>query len=87
MKGVVQGQHETMLIDGGDSHNFIDIAMLERRHIPIVDFQGLLVEVEGGHTMACDRYIPKMSLTLGKYTLKQDFYAVDISDTNIILGV
>jgi hypothetical protein len=37
--------------------------------------------------MACDRYIPQMSLTLGRYTLTQDFYVVDIPDTNIILGV
>jgi len=58
-----------MLIDGGASHNFIDMAMVERRHIPTVDFEGFLVEVPGGHTMDCDRYIPHMRLTLGKYTL------------------
>jgi hypothetical protein len=87
IKGVVQGQRETMLIDGGASHNFIDIAMVERRHIPTIVFEGFLVEVEGGRTIACDRYIPQMSLTLGRYTLTHDFYVVDILDTNIILGV
>jgi hypothetical protein len=76
-----------VLIDGGASHNFIDMAMVERRHIPTVDFEGFLVEVAGGRTMACDKYIPQMSLTLGRYTLTQDFYVVDIPDTNIILGV
>jgi hypothetical protein len=54
MKGVVQGQRYTVFIDGGASHNFIDVAMVERRHIPIVDFEGFLVEVTGGRTMACD---------------------------------
>jgi hypothetical protein len=58
MKGVLQGHRETMLVDGGASHNFIDIAMVERRHIPMVDFEGFLVEVAGGRTMACDKYIP-----------------------------
>jgi hypothetical protein len=87
MKGVVQGQWATVLIDGGASHNFIDVAMVERRHIPTVDFEGFLVEVAGGRTIACDKYIPQMSLTLGRYTLIQDFYVVDIPDTNIILGV
>jgi hypothetical protein len=38
MKGVVQGQRATVLIDGRDSHNFIDMAMVDRRHIPTVDF-------------------------------------------------
>ena len=76
-----------MLIDGGASHNFIDMAMVERRHIPTVDFAGFLVEVAGGRTMTCDRYIPQMSLNLGRYTLTKDFYVVDIPNTNIILGV
>jgi hypothetical protein len=87
IKGVVQGQRETVLIDGGVSHNFIDIAMVERRHLPTVEFEGFLVEVAGGRTIACDRYIPQMNLTLGRYTLTQDFYVVNIPDTNIILGV
>jgi hypothetical protein len=34
IKGVVQGQRAIVLIDGGTSHNFIDIAMVERRHHP-----------------------------------------------------
>jgi hypothetical protein len=52
-----------------------------------VEFEGFLVEVAGGRTIACDRYIPQMNLTLGRYTLTQDFYVVNIPDTNIILGV
>jgi hypothetical protein len=75
------------LIDAGASNNFIDIAMVERRHLPIVEFEGFLVEVARGRTIACDRYIPQMNLTLGRYTLTQDFYVVNIPDTNIILGV
>jgi hypothetical protein len=69
MKGVLWGQRATLLLNGGASHNFIDIAMVERRHIPTVDFEGFLVEVAGGRTITCDRYIPQMRLTLGRYTL------------------
>jgi hypothetical protein len=61
--------------------------MVERRNIPRVDFEGFLVEVAGGHTIACDRYIPQMSLTLGRYNFIHEFYVVDIPDTNIVLGV
>jgi hypothetical protein len=86
-KGVVEGQRATVLIDGGASHNFINMAMVERKHIPTIDLEGFLVEVAGERTIACDRHIPQMSLTLGRYTLIQDFYVVDIPDTNIILGV
>jgi hypothetical protein len=76
-----------VLIDGGASHNFIDSTLLKRRHIPTVGFEGFKVEVVGGSTMPCDRYIPCMSLTLGRHELVQDVYVMDLPDTNIILGV
>jgi hypothetical protein len=87
MRGVLQGQRVLVLIDGGASHNFIDAALLKRRHIPTVEFEGFKVEVAGGSTMPCNRYIPGMKLTLGRHELVQDVYVMDLPDTNIILGV
>jgi hypothetical protein len=72
MRGVLQGQRVSVLIDGGAYHNFIDAALLKRRHIPTVEFEGFKVEVVGGSTMPCDRYIPGMKLTLGRHELVQD---------------
>ena len=45
------------------------------------------MEVAGGRTMPCDRYISGMKLTLDRHDLAQDFYVMDLPDTNIILGV
>jgi hypothetical protein len=87
MRGVLSGQKVSVLIDGGASHNFIDSALLKRRHIPTIEFEGFRVEVAGEHTMPCDRYIPGMKLTLGRHDLAQDFYVMDLPNTNIILGV
>jgi hypothetical protein len=87
MRGVLEGQRVSVLIDGGASHNLIDAALLKRRHIPTVDFEGFKVEVAGGSTIPCNRYIPGMKLTLGRHVLFQDVYVMDIPDTNIILGV
>jgi hypothetical protein len=87
MRGVLQGQRVSILIDGGASHNFIDTTLLKRTHIPIVEFEGFKVEVASGSTMPCDRYIPGMNLTLGRHELILDVYVMDLSDTNIILGV
>jgi hypothetical protein len=69
MRGVLQGHKVSVLIDGGASHNFIDSALLQRRHIPTIEFEGFRVEVEGGRTMPCDRYILGMKLTLGRHDL------------------
>jgi hypothetical protein len=87
MRGVLQGQKVSVLIDGGASHNFINSSLLQRRHIPTVEFEGFKVEVAGGSTMPCNRYIPGMKLTLGRHDLVQDIYVMDLPDTNIILGV
>jgi len=45
------------------------------------------VEVVGGCTMACDRYIPEINITLGMHDLEKHFYVMYLPDTNIILGV
>jgi hypothetical protein len=87
MSGVLQGQKVSVLIDGGASHNFIDSILLQRRHIPTVDFEGFRVEVAVGRTMPCDRYILGMKLTLGRHNLAHDFYVMELPDTNIILRV
>jgi hypothetical protein len=87
MRGVFQGKKVSVLIDGGASHNFIDSALLRRRHIPIVEYEGFKVDVPGGSIMPCDSYIPGMKLTLGRHELLQDVYVMDLRDTNIILGV
>jgi hypothetical protein len=87
MRGVLQGQRVSVLIDGGASHNFIDATLLKRRHIPTVEFEGFKVEVAGGSTMPCNKYIPGMKLTLVRHDLVQDVYVMDLLDTNIILGV
>jgi hypothetical protein len=36
--------------------------------------------------MPCDSYISGMKLTLGRRDLAQDFYVMDLPETNIILG-
>jgi hypothetical protein len=52
MRGVLQGQKVSILIDGGASHNLIDSALVKRRHIPIVEFEEFRVEVAGGQCYA-----------------------------------
>jgi len=37
--------------------------------------------------MPCDRYIPGLDLTLGRYDLAQDFYVMDLLYTNVILRI
>jgi hypothetical protein len=74
------------LVDGGATHNFINATLIARRHIPKEEFEGFNVVVENGY-MTCTQRIRGLDVTLGNYTLIDDFYVVDSTDTNVVLGV
>jgi hypothetical protein len=87
LKGLVQGQRMTTLVDGGATHNFIDASMVARRGLRIEEFEGFHVAVADGYTMSCLDMVPHLEVKLGNYTLTDTFYVVDLSDTDVVLGV
>ena len=46
-KGVVLGQRASVLVDGGATHNLIDVYMVEKINIPIEPFNGFIVVILG----------------------------------------
>ena len=86
-KGVVLGQRDSILVDGGATHNFIDEYMVNKRNIPIEPFDGFIVVILGHNTMQCKTWVPKLQVTVGNYTFVDSFYVVDVADTNVVLGV
>jgi hypothetical protein len=87
VKGVLQGHKVTILIDGGESHKFIDGNMVERRGISTEEFDGFIVVILGGHQMIFTKWIPKLTTTMGNYSMTDDLFMMDIPDTNVVLGV
>jgi hypothetical protein len=75
------------LIDSGASHNFIDATMVDRREISTEEFDGFTMIIPGGYQMDCTRWIPKLKIAMGNYTLTDEFFVVDVSDTNMVLRV
>ena len=37
--------------------------------------------------MECNRWIPDLQVNIGDYTVKDNFYVVNVVDTNMVLGV
>jgi hypothetical protein len=87
LKGLVQGQRMTTLVDGGATHNFIDASLVARRGLRTKEFEGFHVAVADGYTMTCLDMIPNLEVKLGKYTLTDTFYVVDLSYIDVVLGV
>jgi len=87
MRGGVQGHRVTMLVDGGASHNFIDASLVEWKGITTEAFEGFSVIILGENTLNCTRYVPQMTLSLGNYTITNEFFMVKVPNTNVVLGV
>ena len=65
----------------------MDVALVDMKGIPTEEFEGFNVEVADGYTLECTHMIKGLHVTLGNYTLTDDFYVVDLVDTNIVLGI
>jgi len=84
---IVQGQRVTTLVDGGATHNFIDVVLVTRRRIPMEDFEGFNVVLADGYNMMCTQRIKGLEVSLGNYTLTDYFYVIDLEDIHVVIGV
>ena len=37
--------------------------------------------------MDCTKWVPKLQVTIGNHTITDNFYVVNVADTNVVLGV
>jgi hypothetical protein len=75
------------LIDGGAIHNFIDASLVSRHALQTEEFEGFDVAVEDGHTVECLDRVLNLDMKLDNYTERDTFYLVDLSNTDVVLGV
>ena len=76
-----------VLIDGGEIHNFIDVAWVTRKGIQTEGFKGFIVAVVGNNNVECNHWIPKLNVTLGNYNMTYSFYVVNVAYANVVLRV
>jgi hypothetical protein len=87
VRGVLRRHGITTLFDGGETHNFIDLAWVARRQMTTKEFKGFSVTMVDGYNVSCTKNISKLVVTLGNYTLTNGFCIIDMADFNIVLGV
>jgi hypothetical protein len=51
------------------------------------EFEGITVAVANGYTMTCLDMVPELEVKLGNYTVTDTFYVVDLSYTDVVLGI
>jgi hypothetical protein len=61
--------------------------LVSRRALQTEEFEGFDVAVADGHTVECLDRVPDLEIKLGNYTVRDTFYVVDLSNTDVVLGV
>ena len=57
------------------------------RKLKYENFNGFTVIIPGNNSMDCTKWILKLQVTIGNYTITDNFYVVNVADINVVLGV
>lgn len=76
-----------VLVDSEATQNFIDAWIMEWRGIHTETFEGFSVLVPRNQRMQCVKYVPNLTLTMGKYSTINHFFVVDVPDTKVVMSV
>ena len=60
---------------------------MNRRKLQAETFDGFIVIIPCNNSMDCTRWIPNLQVTKGNHTITENFYVVNVDDTNVVLGV
>ncbi|XP_059068636.1 uncharacterized protein LOC131859112 [Cryptomeria japonica] len=87
IRGVLNGQRVVVMLDSGSTNNFIDATLVEKRGLQTEKHEGFDVKVAGGTNLSSTHKVPKLSISLGNYTVTDDFYVIVLAETNVVLGI
>ncbi|XP_025607666.1 uncharacterized protein [Arachis hypogaea] len=87
LKGTYNGQPLMMLIDGGNTHNFVKTSVAQRLAIPMRDVTPLQLLVRNGDSIGCQAQCEKIALILQGYKFNISTYVLDLQGADLVLGV
>ena len=78
--GCIQKEKVIVSINPSCKHNFINVNLTKRLQVPEKHIQG--IEVEGENVQV----FKDMKVTMDKYVLHSNFFAIDMDDVDVVLG-
>ena len=87
LKGNIQGHKVMVIVDGGANKKFIDASLVYRRKLQAETFDGFTVIIPSNNYMDYTKWISKLQVTITNHTITDNFYVVNVVDTNVVLGV
>ena len=76
-----------VLVDGGNTHNFIQSKIASMLNLPITDNKKFDVMVGNGETLRCEEICVAIPIRIQKKVFLADFYILPIQGTDVVLGV
>nr|KYP73255.1 Transposon Ty3-G Gag-Pol polyprotein [Cajanus cajan] len=86
--GSLKGYEVHIMVDSGATHNFIQSKVAHFLNLPLEPTSSpLKVMVGNGDFLPCTTYCPQAQITLASLKFPIDLYPLDLSGTDIVLGV
>ena len=60
-------------MDGGDTHKFIYVPLVERIKLQDETLDGFIVIIPSKNSMDCTKWIPRLQVTIGNHTITEIF--------------
>lgn len=75
------------MIDSGATLNLINSSLVTSKGLRAIEHGGFEVKFAGGTLLPCTHVIPWLQISMGNYTLANDFFVIDLVDIDIILSI
>lgn len=85
--GSIHNSRVTVLINGGSTHNFIQLRVAKYLQLPTILTNPLQVTIGNGTSLPCDQLCSHTLISLQGHEFHVDLHVLPISDADIVLGI
>jgi hypothetical protein len=87
IKRYIKHKLVAVLIDSGNTHNFIHRRLAEEIHFFVCPVSNFQILITNGGTMKCGGHCENFKLQMGDYSMKTHMLSISIGACDIVLGV
>nr|XP_009797113.1 PREDICTED: uncharacterized protein LOC104243599 [Nicotiana sylvestris] len=85
--GQINGSSVQVLVDGGSTHNFVQLRAAKYLQLFVDSISPVAVMVGSGHRLRCEGVARQTTLLLQGSTVVEDFYVLPFEGSDVVLGV
>lgn len=87
IKGTIIGRDLVSLLDGGSTHNFLQLRLAKFLGLTMTPTQRLIVTVGNRHQIPCKGHCHQVPLVMAQHKFLVNFHLIPFHGPNLVLGV